>query len=96
MCIELPSLGMLQAVLVLAPEELPEECHPPDFGSRYQFHLAPWPEDKQGTVEMLQVLQSQTETALVVVGSTKGRLVGDDPLGRQSSLGLHLLESRVV
>lgn len=45
---------------------------------------------------MLQVLQSQTETALVVVGSTKGRIVGDDPLGRQSSLELHLLESRVV
>ena len=48
MCIELPSLGMLQAVLVLALEELPEECHSPDFGSRYQFHLAHWPGDKQG------------------------------------------------
>ena len=45
---------------------------------------------------MLQVLQSQTETALVVVGSMKGRIVGDDPLGRQSSPELHLLESRVV
>lgn len=45
---------------------------------------------------MLQVLQCQTGTALVVVGSTKGRIVGDDSLGRQSSLELHLLESRVV